>query len=257
MTSAWKGSLIIVMFAIAFMGILQSPALGVQMTIEAIDDSGQSPGQAPYVTLVYASGPHVVTTQEVPNPWVSSSQASSYAGGIVPQNENWHFESAGNIWSSDLIVGDALTGLQTGVYRVSVMGGAFQYDSFNWSPYKGQWRWELHIQALRPIVNGEVMDYADYMLGSTGPYDTAALALQASLGSYIDIPLAEGGSMIFWIPDGTLGGDPLQRNTIDNLGDLTFNVTPIPEPSTLILAGTGLLFLAGRFRRSFTNLLTS
>lgn len=237
MNSAWKGSLIIGMFAIAFMGILQSPALGVQMTIEAIDDSGLYPGEAAYLKFVYSGGEYPVTTAMVPNPWTSKQEVDDY--GNLKEIIDWQLNSASNIWSSDLIVGDALTGLQAGVYRVSVVSGAFMYDSFDWSDYKDQWWWQLHIQSS--------MEPASVILGDTNPFGSAASALANSLGKYLDIPVNEGGSLIFWIWD---------WNSIDNLGSLTFDVTPIPEPSTLILAGTGLLFLAGRFRRSITRLFT-
>ena len=162
-----------------------------------------------------------VTTDTVSSRWTSSSEVESYADmkGII----NWQLESAGNIWSSDKIVEDAINNLDAGIYRVSGVSGAFMHDSFDegWSP---------------------IVDFLDYPLGSFDPYSTADLALQANLGrSYIDIPLAEGGSPIFWIWD--------NPNTIDNLGSLTFDVVPIPEPSTFILAGTGLLFLSRYFRK--------
>jgi len=241
---------VIALFVIPVVGVLQSPALGM-MTINAIDDAGQSPNQEAYLKFVYPSGELTITTAMVPNQWTSSSDVYSYAKlHSIPAG--WHLESGGNIWSSDKIVGDALTNLHTGLYRVSVVGGAFMYDSFDegWSPFENQWRWELHIQALRAFVGGEIKDYFDYMLGSFDHFDTAALALQASLGMHIDIALAEGGSLIFWIWD--------NPNTIDNLGILTFNVAPtpppIPEPSTLILVGTGLFFLVRRLRGSLIPL---
>jgi hypothetical protein len=254
MVSIFRRFIMIGLFAIAFMGVLQSPALGIQMTIDAIDDAGQSPNEEAYLKFVYASGYHVVNASGPQ--WTFASQVYAYASdptNNIPQNEEWELQSAGNIWSSDKIVGEALNNLSAGLYRVSVVGGAFMYDSFDegWSPFENQWRWELHIQALRAFVGGEIKDYFDYMLGSFDHFDTAALALQASIGMHIDIALAEGGSLIFWIWD--------NPNTIDNSGSLTFDVAtaPIPEPSTLILTGTGLFFLARRFRRSNNNLLIS
>jgi len=222
-------------------GIAPGPAFSLVMTIDAIEDAGQFPGQGAYLRFKYDDPPQYlpVTTSDVPSPWTSKQEVYDFAGskGIT----GWELQSGGSIWSSDLIVGDTLAGLSAGVYRVSVLDGAFMYDFFNWSNFEGQWRWQLHIQALRAMVDDEVKDYFDYMLGSEIPYDTPALALQASLEQYLDIPLAEGGSLIFWIWD--------NPNSIDNLGSLTFDVTLIPEPSTLILAGTGLLLLLRRYRK--------
>ncbi len=222
-------------------GITPGSSFSLVMTIDAIEDAGQFPGQEAYLRFKYDDPPQYlpVTPLDVPSPWTLKQQVYDYADskGI----ENWELQSAGSIWSSDSIVGDALSGLTAGVYRVSVVSGAFMYDAFGWSGYENQWRWQLHIQALRAIVDGEFKDYFDYILGSTDPYDTAALALQASLGQYIDIPLAEGGGLVFWIWD--------NPNSIDNMGTLSFEVTLIPEPSTLILAGTGLLILRRKFRK--------
>jgi hypothetical protein len=220
----------------------------IQMTIDAKEDAGQFPGQGAYLKFVYPSGYYDVTSADPP--WTSSSQVYAYASSHnIPSG--WHLESAGNIWSSDQFVGDALTNLDMGTYRISVVGGAFMYDSFGggWSPYGDQWRWELHIQALRAIEAGNIVDYFDYVLGSFDPYGSAGEALQASLGDYIDIPLAEDGSLIFWIWD--------NPNTIDNGDSLIFNVTPIPEPATIFLLGSDLLgllvFMNILFRKKFKN----
>lgn len=238
MTYFMKHLFVIFMATTALLGITPGLALSLQMTIDATDDAGQSPEQGAYLKLVYPSGPHGITTQEVPNPWTASSQVYSYASSIVPQNppEQWYLQSAGNIWSStDLLAGDALKNLAAGVYRVSVVGGAFQYDSFNWSNDQGNWWWQLHIQSS--MLPGSLI------LGDTSPFGTAQAAFLNSSGEYIDVLVNEGGSLTFWIYD---------TNSIDNSGSLTFNVIPIPEPSTFILAGTGLLFLYRRFRRLLT-----
>ena len=239
-----KYFLIILTSALVGLGIERDTAYCLSMTIGAIDDAGQSPNEEAYLKFVYASGYHVVNASGPQ--WTFASQVYAYASdptNNIPQNEEWELQSAGNIWSSDKIVGEALNNLSAGTYRVSAVSGAFMYDSFDesWSPFENQWRWELHIQALRAIKDGNVVNYLDYMLGSFDPYSSADDALLASLGSYKDIPLADGGALIFWIWD--------NPNSIDNLGGLTFNVVLIPEPSTIILAGTGLFFLARRFRK--------
>jgi hypothetical protein len=243
MTCSFKYLFTIAICITVFVGILQGSALGIQMRIEGIDDAGQEAGQPAYLKFVVdPSGVTLttITTAEVSNQWASSSDVYSYATlNNIPSP--WLLQSAGNIWSSDTIVGDPFTAPHAGVYRISPADGAFQYDSFLWSPdVAGKWLWQLQIYA----VGG-----ANYTLGSDDLYDSADVALGANLGNYMDIALAEGGKLIFWIADGRLDGDPSKRNTIDNSGGLTFNVVLIPEPSTIILSVTGLFFLARRFRK--------
>jgi len=234
MVSIFRRFIMIGLFAIAFMGVLQSPALGIRMTINAIDDAGQFPGENAYVKFVYDADKELsVTTNDVSQPWTSKQEVIDYADskGIT----GWQLESASNIWSSsDLFVGDALTGLSEGIYRISVVGGAFMYDSFDWSDYKGQWWWQLHIQSsLQP---------QSVILGDTKGFPSAQSAWENSFlkYKYLDVPVNDDGSLNFWIWD---------WNTIDNSGSLTFDVALIPEPSTFILAGTGLLFLSRYFRK--------
>jgi hypothetical protein len=234
MVSIFRRFIMIGLFAIAFMGVLQSPALGIRMTIDAIDAAGQFPGENAYVKFVYDADKELsVTTNDVSQPWTSKQEVIDYADskGIT----GWQLESASNIWSSsDLFVGDALTGLSEGIYRISVVGGAFMYDSFDWSDYKGQWWWQLYIQSsLQP---------QSVILGDTKGFPDAQSAWENSFlkYKYLDVPVNDDGSLNFWIWD---------WNTIDNSGSLTFDVVLIPEPSTFILAGTGLLFLSRYFRK--------
>jgi len=183
-----------------------------------------------------------VTTTDAPTQWTSSSDVYSYATSHnIPGP--WFLQSAGNIWSSHTTVGELFTAPDAGVYRISPEDGAFEYDSFGWSPVAGKYLWQLQI--YDDVVGG-----MNYTLGSGTLYDSAALAFGAVVGDYMDVTLTAGETLIFWIADGSLDGDPSERNTIDNSGFLTFSVTPIPEPSTLILVGTGLFLLVRRCQRS-------
>lgn len=240
-----KHFLVIFIVVTALMGTGPGSAFCLTMKIDAIEDAGQFPGLGAYLRFVYTS-PNMSGSVAIPDtdpPWTSRDSADEFANifaedhGITKDdNYKWYFESAGNIWSSDLFVGDSLTNLTAGVYRVSVLDGAFMYDNFNWSDYAGQWWWQLHVQSS--------MSPLSLMLGDTQGFGSSAEALENSFGEYLDIPVNGGGSLTFWIWD---------TNSIDNSGSLTFNVVLIPEPSTLLLVGTGLLFLPRRFRRSLNK----
>jgi len=234
MVSIFRRFIMIGLFAIAFMGVLQSPALGIRMTIDAIDDAGQFPGENAYVKFVYDVDKELsVTTNDVLQPWTSKQEVIGYADS--KKITNWQLESASNIWSSDdNIVGKALNNLHEGIYRISVVDGAFMYDSFDWSNYAGLYWWQLHIQSS--MLAGPVI------LGDTNGFSNAQSAWENSFlkYKYLDVQVNDDGSLNFWI---------LDWNTIDNSGSLTFDVVLIPEPSTFILAGTGLLFLSRYFRK--------
>jgi hypothetical protein len=232
------------MFVLVSMGMERGLASGTLITLDAREDAGFYPGEEAYLKFVdYQNVNNVLLNVYQTDPqFASASDVYSYAEskGI----RNWLLTSAGNIWSSDLIVGESLSGLQAGIYRVSPVDGAYMaymYDSFGWDRnYRGKYWWELHIKGTLAYQNGQIVDNLYYMLGSYDGQTSADLALQAVLGSFIDIPLAEGGALSFWIWD---------WNSIDNSGGLSFNVTPIPEPSTLTLLGIGMLFLIRRIRK--------
>lgn len=235
MNRVCKKCFIVLVCVFLSLGVEKRLAFGDLVTLDATEDSGQSPGQGAFLRFVYPSGYQDVTATGPQ--WTSSLQVYSYAASQgIPAG--WFLESAGNIWSSDSTVGEFLTNLAAGIYRISPLAGAFMYDSFGWSSYQGQWWWQLNIQACNAYVDGQVVSQVDYILGSTQPYGSADSALQASLGSYIDIPLAQNGSLMFWIYD---------TNSIDNSGSLSFSVTPVPEPSTFILLTASLVLIIIRW----------
>ena len=224
-----------------FSGAGDHSVLAINLTVNAIEDAGLSPLlPPPYARFVEEENRQNVLDVVDPSSigqWSSAANVYKYADDYNNWNTKWILEAAGNIWSqSDPVVGESLTGLSAGTYRISVVSGAFMYDSFDWSDYDDKYWWQLHILGLP--IGGSLISK---ILGSTDPYLSAALALSDNLGEYLDIDLPYGGSLVFWIWD---------TNSLDNAGSLTFNVTLIPEPATFILLGTGMLFLVKRFRRS-------
>ena len=242
MSIAYKKWLTTVMLVFLCLGIAPGLSCATSIPLDGKADAGLYPGQGAFLSFVDNNGNPLLNVLPTDHPQFTSSAdvyAYAYAEGI----SDWSLQSAGNIWSSDLLVGESLTDLPAGIYRISVPDGvsnAYQYDSFGWSNYKEQWWWELHIRADKAYKNGQIVDSYYDMLGSTTPYSSADLAFQAVQGSYIDITLAEGGSLNFWIWD--------PNNSIDNSGSLSFNVTSVPEPSTFILLTLSLPLLFWRFR---------
>ncbi len=238
MLNTYKKTFRLFIVSLFSLGMISNLAFGYSIHLNAMDDAGQYPDQGAYLEFN-----NVLDNNANNGPvWTTPQDVYDYA-----YNENlsspWTLESAGNVWSQqDMIVGETLLNLHSGTYRISPLNIIYQAlvrDNFGWSDSNGLWWWEMEIQARNVYVNGQHEDYWDYKLGSSSPYPSAQAALAAAIGQYIDVTLAEGGSLIFWIFD---------SNSIDNSGGLSVNVSAVPAPSAILLFGTGLIALP-LFRR--------
>jgi hypothetical protein len=243
MVRIFKICIILVMFLFLSVGTGTGLA-GYVVNVDGTDDAGIL-GVDPYVQFNYSGGSQVVTTATAPTRWTSADDVYAYTFNHSVPN-GWTLASSGNIWSTtDHIVGESLTGLSAGTYRITPIQAtylAFQRDAFNWTQnpdyYAKSW-WEMQIQATNVYINGILEATHPFMLGSSTPYDTAEEAFNAAFGSYLDITLGEGGSLTFWIYD---------IDTIDNTGGLSVSVNAVPEPATILLLLLGVPFIIRKVR---------
>jgi len=246
-----KISLFITFMVIA-LGLGTGTAFGYQVYVDAIDDAGTYAGEAAYATFkdtvwhgnAYGDW-YVNTTQDkATSQWTSAQNVYDYMG-YHSLTGNWWLLSAGNIWSADKIVGESLLNMHAGTYHITPVQAtylAFQRDTFNWTNpnYYGVYWWSMLITATNVYVDGELQASYTFTLGSETRYSSAEDAFNAVVGSYLDITLAEGGTLTFYIYDVT---------TVDNGGGLTVEVTMVPEPSTLLLLLLGIPFVVRKFKR--------
>jgi hypothetical protein len=244
-------------------------AYSTQITLDGKDDAGIYPGQGlpgQDIFVRFVADNHSGNVlKDIPSAAPQFTSAGdvynyAYANGI----NDWILESAGNIWSSDKIVGESLSGLSAGTYRISPKNGAYMYDSFDWGGgYQYKYWWKVFIIATNTPTYSYGQDALGFILGPKGIqaldfttlrhdtaaydgytsypspsdyYDSPELALAAVQNQdlHIDIPITEGGSLNFWIWD---------WNSIDNSGSVSLNVAYVPEPSPFVLLAIGFTCL--------------
>jgi hypothetical protein len=213
------------LFGFLFLTFTGGPVFSDIYKLDARDDAGTAFGQSAYAQFVgtdstiYRIDPTVYTTPP--------ATKGDVVGIAQAMNIGWTaVEATGNIWSTtgDHTVGDTYT-FGAGTYRIAVVGGGFLYDSFKWSDWQNEPpAWKMNIRAQ---VAGDSA-YSDKILG---PF------LSESLGEfplYTDVTLKSAGTLSFWIWD---------PNSIDNSGSLTFSVTAVPAPPSLLLLAGCLPFI--------------
>jgi hypothetical protein len=209
MLSTYKKNFLTTVLASIFLMAAQGLALGTQITLDSRDDAGAYPGESAFLQFSADGGPYAGPASD-PG-WSSYADVTAYTmANSIPGP--WELLSAGNIWSSDITVGDYITTPVAGTYRITPISGGFYYE------YGKDWRWELQVT----WGNGsQMIDFDDYL----------------------DIVLAKGDWVYFWIWD--------DINSIDNSGSLTADIkmiSPVPEPSPLLLLAFGLALLGWRYR---------
>jgi len=240
MSETYKKVRVIVLFIFFFLAISAGIACAAILTVEGKEDAGLDSGVAAFARFVEAANPSNIFLTVLPTdpPFSSAADAIAFAQGIT---QPWYLQSVGNIWSpTDQVVGESLSGLDAGTYRIAPTAGAYMYDSWGWDPVSSnQYWWQLMIRA-DDYSNGQLVNSVYTMLGSTTGYASAGAAFQAVQGDYLDIALAQGGALNFWIYD---------WNSLDNAGGLSFSVTQVPEPSVCALLALALpLLFYGRRR---------
>ncbi len=275
MSNFYKKYLILAILIILCLAPGSVWAYSTPITLDGKDDAGIYPGQNPIFTrfveannsqnvlqgMLSVEAPLTHATQSTQSPSYTLQNAYFYAWwyGI----NNWTMESAGNIWSSDSNIGESLSGLSAGTYRITPASGAYMYvdDAFEWGGgYQHKYWWKVFVIATdntgynhdnpgdaRGYIFGPggvealnlsgllatpaAYDWYSQHADFSGAYDTPTGAFNAVQNRYLDISLEEGGSLYFWIWD---------WNSIDNSGAISLNVTYVPEPSTFILLAIGL-----------------
>src|SRR5512147_2465304 len=107
-------------------------AYGDIISLDGKDDAGIFAGQSAFAKFVAANDPTNTLLTVLPTDAQFLSKTDAY--GFAQNISDWSLQSAGNIWSStDLVVGESLSNLDAGTYRIAPVSGTYMYDSGNWS----------------------------------------------------------------------------------------------------------------------------
>lgn len=150
----------------------------------------------------------------------------------------WRLESGGDVFlSPEKPVWKSIS-LTQGLYDLSLTSDS---EAYNLVDYWGENSWNAYVQIWA--------DYGDsFSFGNGSPSfhsEADALGYYHNNVDGLQIYLAQNADVYLYIND---------TNSIDNSGSITFDirphdVTPVPEPATLVLMGSGLVAIGFRFRR--------
>lgn len=238
MSTAIRKMFLVGVLALACLTFSFGSAHATLYTIDSEANAGLASNATPFTTL---------TGRDSSGAWHTYSNIGAISDYTAAMNalsaynitQDWLFTSAGNGASGSYIRMELW--FAPGTYRVTAVSGGFTYDSWGWStdPADRSYRWLLQV------MEGDGGSYSSYVLGDGTLYGSAADAGSAKAGIYRDFTLTNVGSLGFWIWD---------DNTMDNLGTLTFDVSSVPLPPSLLLLFGGLVFvLVPRLRARFNG----
>jgi hypothetical protein len=214
--------LLLIAFLLVTSGNNRACAVQYDVFLDAKDDAGPTYNIDAYARFVDRASGAGLGPLNLNNAPAGADQIKK-----VAPDADWQLQSAGNIWSTDTIVGDSIH-LNPGSYQIWAVGGSFLYDSFSDPTWSTQWntppQWDVFMH----------VPFGDYEFG---PFMPASVPGNTSL--HYDLTLTDATDLWFWIKD---------WNSIDNSGGLKLSIVSVPEPSPLILLAAGL-FLMGFLAR--------
>jgi hypothetical protein len=210
-----------------------------EYTVNSVINAAWNYYDTPYATLASDQGTTHFTSVD-PNLTVPANALAATTG-----KTNWTYTSAGNLWTGPSTIYLSVTLPSAGTYKIAPVSGGFNYDSFAWdsaAPYYNQYQWLLQIVQE---YDAATHNHSQITLGNTSTYSSAAAAFAAVSGLSTYLTVSGPTTLYFYIFD---------NNTIDNAGNLTFSISSVPLPSSLLLVLGGLPAMAlFRVRRFFSK----
>jgi PEP-CTERM motif len=142
----------------------------------------------------------------------------------------------GESWGVEVVTGDKLGTVITGFGSATLIK-EYEDEAFLYSLYNG---------SNATAVQDALWSIFDPHNGSL--FTSASVALLSELPSSFTSSFLSGYTFYLYDGDGTTGGGGLGAPQ-NFIGTTAATTTPAPEPSSLILLGTGLLGVAGAARR--------